>query len=114
MRVVVHWINAPLISGAVMRGMKNAIHYRIAHIEIWRRHVDLRAQHTAAVWKLAIFHAHKKIEILFNGSISKRTVLAGLGQSAAIPANFIRGQVVDIRLSILDEFQRPLEELREI
>ena len=83
-REVVHRINAPLVAGAVMRRMQNAIHHRIAHVQIRRRHVDLGAQGTRAVGKFALPHALEEIEIFFDGTIAIRAVLAGLSQRAAI------------------------------
>ncbi len=52
-RVVVHGIDAPLVAGAVMRGVEDAVHDRIAHVEVGRGHVDLGAEHAAAVGELA-------------------------------------------------------------
>ena len=56
-RVVVHGIDAPLVPGAVMLGMQDAVHHRVAHIEVGRRHVDLGAQNLGAVGELARLHA---------------------------------------------------------
>ena len=39
-REVVHGVNAPLVPGPVMRRFHNAIHDRIAHIQIGRSHID--------------------------------------------------------------------------
>ncbi len=60
-RVVVHRIDAPLVTRAVVRRMQNAIHHRIAHVQVWRSHVDLGTQHTAAVRKLPVLHPHKQV-----------------------------------------------------
>ena len=88
MRVVVHRIDAPLVAGAVMLGMQDAVHHRIAHVQVRRGHVDLGAQHARAVGKLAGAHALEQVEILFDRAIAIGAVLAGLGQRAAILANF--------------------------
>ena len=45
-RIVVHRIDAPLVAGAVMFGMQNAVHHRVAHVEVGRRHVDPGPQRT--------------------------------------------------------------------
>ena len=73
-----------------MRGVQNAVHDRIAHIEVRRRHVDLGAQDAGSVGKLAFVHALKKVEVLFYFAVAMRTLIAGLGESAAILANFFR------------------------
>ena len=43
--VVVHGVDAPLVAGAVVRGVKDAVHDRVAHVEVGRGHVDLGAEH---------------------------------------------------------------------
>ena len=83
-RVVVHRIDAPLVAGAVMLGVQDAVHHRVAHVEVGRRHVDLGAQRARAVRKLARLHAREQVEVLFDGAIAVRALLAGLGQRAAI------------------------------
>ena len=60
-RVVVHGIDAPLVAGAVVRGVKDAVHDRIAHVEVGRGHVDLGAQNARAVGELAGFHSLKEV-----------------------------------------------------
>ena len=42
--VVVHGIDAPLVAGALVRGVEDAVHDRIAHVEVGRGHVDFGAQ----------------------------------------------------------------------
>ena len=46
--VVVHGVDAPLVAGAVMRGVQDAVHDRVAHVEVGRGHVDLGAEHAAS------------------------------------------------------------------
>ena len=62
-RVVVHRIDAPLAAGAVMVGMKNAVHDRVTHIKIGRGHVDFGAQHARAIGEFAFSHALEEVEI---------------------------------------------------
>ncbi len=85
---VVHGINAPLAAGAVMLGVQDAVHHRIAHVQVRRRHVDLCTEHTRSVRKLAFAHPLKKVKVLLRSAIAMRTVFAGLGKGAAILANF--------------------------
>ena len=56
----------------------------------------------------------KQIQILFHRAIAIRAVFARLGQRAAILANFLGRQIVDVSLAILDQLDRPLVELIEI
>ncbi len=45
MRVVVHRVDAPRVARPVMMRATDAIQNRVAHVDVGRRHVDLRAQH---------------------------------------------------------------------
>ena len=112
--VVVHGVDAPLVAGAVMRGVQDAVHDRIAHVEVGRGHVDFGAEHAAAVGEFALLHADEEVEIFFDGAVAKGAVFAGLGEGAAVLADLVGGEVVDIGLAILDELQGPLVELAEV
>ena len=105
--VVVHGIDAPLVARALMRRVQDAVHDRIAHVQIRRRHVNLRAQHTHPVGEFALLHAGKKVEIFFDCAVAKRRVLAGLCQRAAVLANLVGGEVIDIGLACADELRVP-------
>ena len=65
-RVVVHRIDAPLVARPVMVHVQDAIHHRIAHVQVRRGHVDLGAQRARAVRELALLHALEQVEILFD------------------------------------------------
>ena len=58
--VVVHRVDAPLVAGAVMVGVEDAVHHRVAQVEVGRGHVDLGAQRAGAVGELAGPHASKR------------------------------------------------------
>ena len=113
-RVVVHGVDAPLVAGAVMRGVEDAVHDRVAHVEVGRGHVDFGAQHAGAVGELAGLHAGEEVEIFFDGAVAIGAVLAGLGEGAAVLANLVGGEVVDVGFAGLDELQGPLVELAEV
>ena len=59
-------------------------------------------------------HALEQVEVLLHRAIAVRAVLAGLGQRAAVLADLVGGQVVDVGLAVLDQLDRPLVELLEI
>ena len=101
--VVVHGIDAPLVAGAVVRGVQDAVHDGIAHIQVGRRHVDFGAQHAGAVRELALLHADEQVEIFLDRPIAIGAVFAGLGQSAAVLADLVGREVVDVRFSFFDE-----------
>ena len=56
---VVHRIDAPLISRSMMFRAQDPIHNGIAHVEVGRRHVDLRSQCTRPIGKLSRAHPRK-------------------------------------------------------
>ena len=90
MRKIVHGVDAPFVSGAVVIGVKDAVHHGIAQVEVRRSHVDFRAQSSRAIGKFAGAHALEEIEIFFDRTVAIRTVFAGLSQRAAILADFVR------------------------
>ncbi len=97
-----------------MFGVEDAVHDRVAHVEVGRGHVDLGAQHAGAVGKLALAHALKQVEILLDAAVAVGAVLAGLGEGAAMLANLLGGEVIDVSLAGLDQLHRPLEELVKV
>ncbi len=88
-REVVHRVDAPLVAGAVMLGVEDAVHDGIAHVEVRRGHVDFGAQGARAVGEFAGLHALEQIEIFFDGAIAIGAVFAGLGEGAAVLANLV-------------------------
>src|SRR5436190_2749249 len=100
---VVHRIDAPLISGPIMRDALDAEQHRVAHIDVTRSHVDLRTRDMLAIRKLAGTHSRKKIEAFFRWPIAVRTLPAGLRQRPPMFPDLIRREAVDIGFPILDE-----------
>ena len=111
---IIHRINAPFTSRFRMFGMKNAVHDRIAHIEIRRRHVDFGAQHLRPVGELTVFHAAEKIEILFNRTVAERALRSRFCQRSAGGADLLHRRVVNVGFSRADQINRPLIKLIEI
>ena len=55
-RPIVHGVDAPLVARAMMARLANAVHDRIAQIQIRRSHVNFRAQRARAIFELARAH----------------------------------------------------------
>ena len=53
---IIHRVNAPLVTRTVMRRTENAIHHRIAEIQIIGGHIDLGPQCPASVREFAFPH----------------------------------------------------------
>ncbi len=74
----------------------------------------LRAQHARAVGELAGAHAREEVEVLLDRPVPPRTLAAGLGERAAVLADLVGGEVVDVGLAGPDEVDGPLVELLEV
>ena len=114
MREVVHRIDAPRVAGPMMVRAPDAVEDRIAHRDVRRRHVDLRAQHVGAVLELAGAHPREQVEVLFDGAAAVRAVLPRLGERAAVGPHLVGGQAVHIGQAVLDEVHGVAVERLEI
>src|SRR5207247_425942 len=110
MRIIVHGINTPVISGTMMTRMENAIHDWIAEVEVGGVHVDLGAERSRAVGELARLHAAEQVEACFHRPIAVRARLAALYIAAGF-RDLVSRQVVDVSLAVLDQLLGPLVEL---
>src|SRR5437870_1582493 len=96
MRKIVHWVNAPFISGVMMLRVSNAVKDRVAQPDVGRCHVNLRTQGARAVGELAGLHPLKKVKALLDRSISKRTVLSRPVWGAAVFVGVFCREVIDV------------------
>ena len=112
--VVVHRVDAPLVARAVVVGMEYAVHDGIAEHHVGVRHVDLGAQHLAAVGELAGAHAAEQVEVLLDAAVAVGAVLAGRRHRAAPLTYLVEGLVVDVSQAFLYQKFGPLVELFEI
>ena len=92
-----------IIAGAVVGGVEDAVHDRIAHVDVGRGHVDLCTQNAAAIGEFALLHAGEQVEVFFDGAVAIRAVFSGFRESAAVLTNLIGGEVIDVGLAGLDE-----------
>jgi hypothetical protein len=111
---VVHRVDAPRVAGPVMMRAPNPIEDRVAHVDVARRHVDLRAQHELAIGELAGPHPLEEIEVVGHRAGAIRTFLPRLGERAAILANLLGRQTIDVRQAVLDQVHGILVEPLEV
>ena len=78
---IVGRVDAPLVAAAVVRGVEDAVHHRVAHVQVGRGHVDLRPQGARAVGELAGPHPLEQVQVLLDRAVAVGAVLAGLGQA---------------------------------
>ncbi len=113
-REVVRRVDAPGVARARMLGVEDAVQHRVAQVDVGRGHVDLRAQHTRAVGELPGAHAREEVEALRHRPVSPRALPAGLGEGAAVLADLVGGEVVNVGLAGLDKAGRPRIQLLEV
>ena len=113
-RVVIHRVDAPLIARPMMLGVQNAVHHRVAHVEVRRRHIDLRPQRAAPIRKLARPHPRKQLPILRHAPVAKRARFPRFRRRAARLAHLLRRQIANISLPVLNQLHRPIMQLAEV
>ncbi len=99
-RPVVHRIDAPRVARALVRGLADPVHHRVAQVDVRRRHVDLRAQRLACRRRTRR-RACARNRSRFSSTERLRYGLsrAGLGQRAASLAHLLGREVVDVGLA---------------
>ena len=108
---VVHRVDAPLVAGAVMRGVLDAVDGRIAQVDVRGGHVDLRAQGAGALRELAVLHAQEEVHVLLGRAVAVGRVFARLLEGAAVGAHLLLGQVVHIGQAAADQIARVFKDL---
>ena len=107
-REVVHRVDAPLVAGVVVGDLADAVDGGVAQVDIGRGHVDLGAEDGLALVVGAGAHFLKLGEVLPDGAVAVRAVLAGRFEVAAVFAKFVLSEVADEGLAGADELQRAL------
>ena len=69
--IVIHRIDAPLVTGTMMRRMLDSIKKRIPEHHVRTRHVDLGPEDLLAVSILAVPHLTEKLQVLLHAQLSK-------------------------------------------
>ena len=111
---VVHRVDAPFSARTVVLAFENAVDNGVAQVQVATRHVDLRAQDVAALFKFSRRHLCEEFKVLFHTAVSVRRVGSWLRQRAAVGAYLLRVLVVDIGFAGLYEVERPLIKLFKI
>ncbi len=94
--------------------MQNAVHHRVAQIDVAATHVDLGAQDARAVLEFAGPHAAEQVEVFLHAALAERAVLARLGQRASVRPHLVLCLVVDIGEPGADQILGPIVKLLEI
>ena len=114
-REVVGRVDAPGVAGPRMRRVHDPVQDRVAQVDVGRGHVDLRARRTRAPSgnSPARMRANRS-RFSSTGRSRHGRVAAGLGERAAVLADLVGRQVVDVRVAGADEVDRPVVELLEV
>ena len=96
MGVVIHGVDTPLITLALMMDMTNSVQSRVSHIQIGRCHIYFGTQYIRPIVKLTGPHALKQFQVFFDGTIAIRAIVAGFSQCAAVFPDLIRGGTIDV------------------
>ena len=97
-----------------MSGVQNPVDHGVAQVHVRRGHVDPSAQHPRPVGEFAGSHALEEIAALLDRPVAPGAVPAGLSQRAAMLADLVGREVVDVGLAGLDQVDGPLVELVEV
>ena len=111
---IIHRVNAPLITGAMVSSMCNSIDYRIAHNDIGGCHVNLCPKNMGAILKLTVLHFLKEFEIFFYTAVTIRTVFSRLRQGTSVLTDFVTGKITYIGLTKLYQLNSVFIKLREV
>ncbi len=111
---VVHRVDAPLVTRAVVRGVLDPVKNRVAEHHVRGGHVDLRAENLLSVGILAGLHVPEQLEILLHGTVPVRTLGSRLVHRAASLADLLLCLVIHVGLTALDHLLGPCVKLVEI
>ena len=112
--VVVHRVDAPPVARAVVAGVEDAVHHRIAQVDVGRGHIDLGPQRARAFGELAPAHALEQVQVFLHRAAAVRALFTRFGQRPAVLAHLVRAQVADIGLALFNQLDRPQVELLEV
>ena len=88
--------------------MQDAVHHRVAQVDVGGGHVDLGAQDARAVREFAGAHALEQVQVFLHGAVAVGAFLARLGQRAAVLADLLGAQVVHVGFALLDQLDGEL------
>ena len=111
---IVQRVDTPVVAGIVMGDVPNPVQHRVAHLDVGRIHVDLRAQHVFAVGVLVVFHRFEQLQIFLDAAVAVGALATGFGQRAAVGADVVGALAVDIGLALLDQIDREVVQLAEV
>jgi len=107
-------VDTPVVAGAMMGHVANAVHQWVAHGHVGVGHVDLGSQHSLAIAELAGSHTSKQVKVLVDGAITKRAICARRGEVATGVGDRLGVLIVDVGEPFGDQIFGPGVELFEV
>ncbi|OPY05648.1 MAG: hypothetical protein A4E61_00223 [Syntrophorhabdus sp. PtaB.Bin184] len=111
---VVHGVNDPVVTDAIVARALDPVDDGVTHGDIGRCHVDLRTEHTTAVFELTGPHPGEDVEVLLDGPVAVGTVPAWLRERAPVSPDLVGVEVADVCLPPPDEGHGELVEGLEV
>ena len=96
MSKIVHGIDNPLITRAMMVSMFDAVHDRVTHVHVYRGHINLCTQHFFAIFEFPILHLFKKSQIFVNAPVAVFIFNTRLCRRSFFRSNFIRATIINV------------------
>ena len=110
---VVHGIDAPLVSLAVVVDVADAVDDRIAHVEVAGGQVDLRPEGHAALGELTVFHPLEQVQGLLDGPVAVGGD-GGDAHVAPVGLELLRGELAHVGQALADQLLRQLVVLLKV
>ena len=114
MSVVVHRIDAPLVTCAVVMCVDDTVKERVTEEHVRMSHVDLCAKNLLTLSIFAVTHSAEKLEVFLYATVSVRALCTWNLHCTTALTDFLLSLVVYICETLLDEFLSLLIELVEI
>ena len=111
---VVHRVDAPLVPGAMVMRVLDAVEDRVAEEHVRMSHVYLGTEHLLAVGIFSVPHFAEEFQVLFYAAVAPGALGTGGFHGAATLGNLFLGLVVNIGQAALYELFCPFVELIEI
>jgi hypothetical protein len=96
---IVHRVNTPFVSGSVVLCVYNSVHQWVAHVHVWRSHINLSPKDTVPVWKFTCLHFFENHQVFFNWPVAIWAFNAWASWSPALFADYIGRLFVNIGFS---------------
>ena len=112
--VVIHRIDAPLVTCTVVMGMDDTIEKRVTEKHVRMSHVNLRTKALLTVSILSGLHVAEKLEVLLYASVTVWAFRSRHLDCSTTCADLLLSLVIHISQSLLYKFLSPLIELVEI